>query len=132
MTATAADTMTVASKLVDLCREGKHLEAVQKLYADDVVSIEAFEMPGHEKRLEGKDAVLGKSQWFFDTFEVLGGDIKGPYPFDDGRFTVWMSMDISPKEGPEAGQQTHMEEIGLYRVRDGKISQEEFFYANQG
>ena len=31
-------TQEVALKLVDLCRQGRNMEAIQQLYADDVVS----------------------------------------------------------------------------------------------
>ena len=128
MTTAVPDVMPIATKLCELCREGKHIEAIETLYADNVVSCEPMEMPGHPKKLDGKDAVLGKSQWFFENNEIHGGEIKGPYPFDDGRFAAWMSMDITPKAGPMAGQRIQMEEVCLYTVDNGKIVKEEFFY----
>ena len=117
---TDAATMNVGQQLVDLCNQGRHLEAVETLYADDVVSVEAFEMPGHPKELRGKEAVLGKSKWF-----------KGPYPCADGRFAAWMSMDITPREGPMAGKRLTMEEVCLYYVENGRITREEFFYGGE-
>ena len=36
----------VANQLVALCREGKNLEAVDKLYSPDIVSVEAVDMGG--------------------------------------------------------------------------------------
>ena len=73
-----------------------------------------------------------KSEWFFRANEIHGGEIKGPYPFDDGRFAAWMSMEITPKEGPMAGQRIHMEEVALYHVDGGQIVKEEFFYGAEG
>jgi len=35
------DTMEIARKLVDLCRQGKNMEALDTLFAADVVSVEA-------------------------------------------------------------------------------------------
>jgi hypothetical protein len=39
-------------------------------------------------------------------------------------FTCHMTMDFTPK----GGQRTVMEEICLYKVKDGKIVSEQFFY----
>ncbi len=33
----------IAQELVDMCREGKYMEAIDKLYSDDVVSVEPFD-----------------------------------------------------------------------------------------
>ena len=41
-------TMEIAKKLVDLCRQGKNAEALDTLFADDVVSVEAGVPPGME------------------------------------------------------------------------------------
>lgn len=49
----------IATKLIELCKEGKYLEAVESFYADNVVSIEP---PGIEKDTHGKKAVLDKNQ----------------------------------------------------------------------
>ena len=40
-----SNTLEVGKKLVALCRQGKNLEAVEQLYAPNVVSIEAMSMP---------------------------------------------------------------------------------------
>ena len=61
MTTTVNDTATVGKKLIDLCNAGEHIKAIETLYADNVVSCEAMEMPGHPAVMEGKAAVLGKS-----------------------------------------------------------------------
>jgi hypothetical protein len=48
-------TQEVADKLVQLCREGKNDQAIEDLYADDVVSKEPKESP--MELTEGKEAV---------------------------------------------------------------------------
>lgn len=117
-------TMEIAKKLADLCREGKNLQALDTLYADDVVSIEAVAMPGGPKEVKGLAAVKGKNQWWLDNHEIHSFGVTGPWPHDD-RFIVGFQMDVTEKA---SGRRMKMEEAGLYHVRDGKIMKEEFFY----
>jgi SnoaL-like domain len=119
--------LEVGQKLVALCKEGKFLEAIQELYAPKIVSIEAR---GDEKmpaRMEGIDAVVGKGKWWTENHTVHSSQIQGPFPHGD-RFIVFFSFDVTPKVGPMAGKRFKMEEGGLYTVKDGKVTQEEFFY----
>ena len=114
----------VGDRLVALCREGKNLEAIDTLYADTVVSVEAGDMPGLPRVIEGVEAVRGKTVWWLENHQVHGGDVEGPFPHDD-RFAVYFDMDITPKQ---TGQRMAIKEIGLYTVEDGKVTREEFFY----
>ena len=50
------DTLNVGKKLVELCKKGKNLEAVNTLYAPNVVSVETHSMPNMPARMEGIDA----------------------------------------------------------------------------
>lgn len=120
----------VGQQLVALCREGKNLEAVDALYAEDVVSIEAIEPPGPQfaRETRGRDAVRAKNAWWLDSHEVHGGEVRGPFPHGE-RFAVLFQHEVTPTAGPMAGQRMHMEEVGLYTVEGGKITREEFFYA---
>ena len=123
----ADGTMEVGRKLVELCNQGKNLEAIDTLYSKDVVSIE---VRGDEKmpaRMQGIDAIRGKNQWWLDNHQVHGGETKGPFPHGE-RFIAYMKYDVTPKVGPFAGKRMQFEEAGLYTVRDGKVVQEEFFY----
>ncbi len=122
------DAMDVGTKLVALCNEGKNLEAIKTLYADDVVSVEACEMPGHEKEMSGLEAVTGKTEWWMENHEVHSSEVTGPFPHDD-RFACVFKFDATSKCGPMAGQRMQMEEVGVFTVKNGKISREEFFYA---
>ncbi|HET6251929.1 MAG TPA: nuclear transport factor 2 family protein [Tepidisphaeraceae bacterium] len=121
--------LEVGKELVELCKGGKFLQAVETLYAQNVVSIEAGggskEMPA---RMEGLPAVVAKSKWWEANHTVHGFEVKGPWPHGD-RFIVYFMMDVTPKAGPMAGKRFKMEETGLYTVKDGKVAQEEFFYA---
>jgi ketosteroid isomerase-like protein len=119
--------LDVGRQLVDLCRQGRHLDAVNTLYAPEVVSVEAFGDAHMPQRMEGIDAIRRKNQWWIDNHTIHGGDVEGPYPNGD-RFVVRFRYDATPTSGPRAGQRMKMEEAALYTVRDGKVVQEEFFY----
>ncbi len=121
------DVLEIGQKMVALNKEGKNLEALDTLFAEDVESIEATGDDQMPREMKGLDALRKKHDWFYANNEVHGGDIKGPWPNGD-RFAVVFSYDITPKAGPMAGQRMKMEEVGLYTVAGGKIVKEEFFY----
>jgi hypothetical protein len=129
---TVNDTMAVASELVDLCRQGKERDAIEKLYSPAVVSVEAFAMgPGIPRRVEGIADVLSKADVWESANEVHHRAVEGPYPHDD-RFVVHFKYDITPKMGPMAGQRLTLDETALYTVAEGKVVHEEFFYGMPG
>lgn len=119
----------LGNKLVALCREGKNLEAVETLYANNVVSVEAAEGPGFPRKMEGIEAVTGKAKWWHENSEVHSNEVSGPFPHGDDKFAVVFKMDVTMKP---ANQRNKMEEVGVYTVTDGKISREEFFYSMGG
>jgi ketosteroid isomerase-like protein len=122
-----SDTLTVGKKLVELCREGKNMEAINTLYDANIVSIEAGAMPGTSARSEGIDAIKKKSEWWGANHEVHKGTAEGPFPHGD-RFIVRFTYDVTAKAGPMAGKRFTMDEAALYTVKDGKVVHEEFFY----
>ena len=115
----------VGERLVALCQEGKNVEAINELYAGDVVSVEAVAPPEGERTAEGIEAVLGKNQWWFENHEVHSSAVRGPYPHGEDRFCAVFDFDVTFKP---AGQRFKMEEVAHYTVQDGKIVREEFFY----
>jgi SnoaL-like domain len=122
------DALTVGKKLVSLCRDGKIMEAVETLYSPQIVSIEAVSGgPSMPARMEGLDAIKGKNDWWVKNHEVHSSKAEGPYPHGD-RFIVRFTYDVTAKAGPMAGKRLTLDEAALYTVKDGKISQEEFFY----
>jgi ketosteroid isomerase-like protein len=118
------NTMEIANKLVELCRQGKNTEALETLYADDVVSVEAGAPLGMEREAKGLAAVKDKGKWWKDNHEVHSASVTGPWPHDD-RFVVGFQVDVTFKP---SGKRMQMDEVGLYQVRGGKIVREEFFY----
>ncbi|HWP40078.1 MAG TPA: nuclear transport factor 2 family protein [Tepidisphaeraceae bacterium] len=123
----ANETFEIGRKLVELCNQGRNLEAIEQLYAPTIVSIETHGSPEMPARMQGIDAIRQKNQWWFQNHTIHSGQVQGPWPHGD-RFIVTMKYEITPKAGPMAGQRMTVEEAGLYTVRDGKIVQEEFFY----
>lgn len=116
----------VGRKLVELCREGRNIDAINDLYADDVVSVEAMDPPEGEREVHGVEAVRAKNQWWSANNEVHDASVSGPFPHGDDRFAVHYTFEVTFKP---TGERFPMEEIGVYSVEDGKVVREEFFYA---
>lgn len=127
---TAVSTQEIGAQLVALCSQGQNLEAINTLYADNAVSVEAMECPeeGFDRVMEGIDAIRAKNEWWLENNEVHSGECIGPFPNDD-RFAVLFKYDTTCKK---TNQRMQMEEVALYTVADGKIVREEFFYAMPG
>jgi hypothetical protein len=116
------NTAEVAGKLVQYCREGRNIDAINELYADNIVSKEPkgsnFEL------VEGKEDVLAKNQQWYDMVEeVHSAEISDPI-VTGNFFSVSMEMDVTYKEQGRMG----MDEIAVYEVQDGKIIADQFFY----
>ena len=105
--------------------ESEIRDAIEELYADDVVSTEAQEAPGMTRQVQGKQSVLGKNQWWAENHEVHESHVEGPFPHGDDRFAVIFKYDVTNKPSK---QRYKMEEVGLFQVQNGKIVKEEFFY----
>ena len=95
------DTKEVGEKLVALCREGKNLDAVDTLYANDIVSVEAMAMPDMPAETRGIEGVRGKNVWWLENHDIHSASADGPYPHGD-RFTVKYVYDVTAKAGPNA------------------------------
>jgi len=116
-------TQEVASRLVEMCRQGQNMEALSELYAEHCVS---REMPGMPNVLtEGLTAIKAKSEnWYATVEEFHGGEVSDPVVAGN-YFTCKMSFDITVK-----GQgRSQNEELCIYEVTDGKITSEQFFYS---
>ena len=116
---------TVAGKFMELCNQGKHFEVMRTMYGPEMVSVE-----GDGKETVGKEAVIRKSEVFQGNNAITGQDLRGAFFCGDanassGKFAVYTSITFTPKAGGKS--QTH-EEVGLYTVKNDKITREEFFY----
>jgi SnoaL-like domain len=112
----------IAEAFTALCKAGELDEAGEQFWATDVRSIEPFD--GEAATSVGLDAVRAKGEWWYGAHDVHSVEVYGPYVHGD-QFTVGFVIDVTVKE---SGSRTQMEEVALYTVTDGKISEERFFY----
>ena len=118
-------TQEVANKLVQLCSQGKFEEAGEALYSPDILSVEAGAPPGQSRESKGIDAVRAKGKWWVENHEVHSSKVEGPL-VAGAFFAVTFKLDVTFKPQKRRFQ---MEEVGVYKVENGKIMREEFFYA---
>lgn len=115
-------TQQVADRLVQLCREGKNLQAIDELYADDVISIEPKGHP-HEVTT-GKQNVRKNTQGFDDSVAEMHG-IYASNPIVYGNhFAFTLDIDATYRERGRV----RMGELCVYEVKNGKVVYDEFFY----
>jgi ketosteroid isomerase-like protein len=112
----------IARDLVALCRAGRFEEAGEKHWADDVVSIEP---EGTMEPTHGKDEVRAKDARWAGATEVHRVAVEGPWVNGD-EFVVRFTVEETVKA---TRRRVTVDEVGLYRVKDGKIAEERFFYA---
>jgi ketosteroid isomerase-like protein len=117
-------TKEIADKLVHLCSQGKFQEATEALYSPDIVSMEAGAPPGQSRESKGLAAVKAKGEWWAANHEVHGATVEGPL-VAGSHFAVAFKLDVTFK--PQS-RRFQMEEVAVYKVADGKIVYEEFFY----
>jgi ketosteroid isomerase-like protein len=117
-------TQEVADKLFKLCSEGKFHEAMEALYSPDIVSMEAGAPPGQSREAKGIAAVGAKGEWWTANHEVHSAKVGGPI-VAGAHFAVTFKLDVTFK--PQNRRFT-MEEVAVYKVADGKVVYEEFFY----
>jgi len=116
----------VADEVVELCRQGKNLDAIDRFYAPNVISTEAEEMGGMPREVRGQAAVRAKNEAWVNGTQIHSSEIRGPFPHGEDQFAVFSRYEVTPKK---TGKRTKMEEVGVYTVRNGKIVDEKFFYS---
>jgi hypothetical protein len=110
-------TEEVAKKVVELVRKQAWYEALDTLYDNDIVSVEA-----NAPDSRGKEAVRGKIDWWVNAMQVHAFKASEPFVAHD-RFVVQYDADVTEKESKKRRK---MSEVGVYTVKDGKIVREEF------
>lgn len=115
-------TWDVAKKWHTLCNEGKNLDCINELYAENVTSREMPGMPG--ETISGKQEVWNKNKaWLDNVEEFHSGEISEPIVAGN-HFTTKMTFDVTFKD---RGRQ-QMEELAVFEVKNGKIVSEQFLY----
>jgi hypothetical protein len=110
-------TEEVAKKVVELVRKQAWYEALDALYDDNIVSLEAT---APESR--GKKEVRKKIDWWVNAMEVHSFKASEPFAAHD-RFVVQYDADVTEKESKNRRK---LSEVGVYTVKNGKIVREEF------
>ena len=118
---------SVGEKFVELCRQGKNFDVMRTMYAPDIVSVE-----GDGAETKGQAAVIRKSEQWVEVNDFHGETVQGPF-FSGGtdragQFAVFFTLDITRKA---TGKRLTLEEVGLYTVKNDKITREQFFYAGE-
>jgi hypothetical protein len=116
------NTEEVATKLVEFCRKGEWMKAIDELYGKDIVSVEPRAMENMPAEMRGIDQVRGKTEWWEKNMEVHSAKVGGPFVARD-TFVVQFDVDVTDKASKKRMQ---MSEVGIYTVKDGKVSREEF------
>jgi hypothetical protein len=115
-------TEEVAKKLVELCNRSAYEEAINTFYGKDIVSVEPRAMGDMPAEAKGFDAVSAKTKWWVDNHEVHSAKATGPFVARD-TFVVRFDIDVTDKS---SGQRFQGSEVGIYKVKDGKVMREEF------
>lgn len=116
------NTEQVAGKVVELVRKQAWHEALDTLYDEDIVSVEAGTMDGSSPETRGIDGVRGKVDWWLENMQVHSFTADGPFVAHD-RFVVQYDADVTDKNSKKRMQ---LSEVGVYTVKNGKIVREEF------
>ena len=111
---------TVAKQFVDLCNQGKNFDAMHSMYAPTIVSVE-----GDGSETSGKGTVIKKSEVWQGKNTVQGEKVRGPFFNGPDQFAVYYTFEVTPKS---TGKRITLEEVGVYTVKDDKITREQFFY----
>jgi len=128
--------MKTGTALAAHCNAGTESEALDTLYAEDCVSVEALAMPeGPEegkmgREANGLDAIRAKHEWWYANNEEHSSNTDGPYFYGDDTFYLIFDMDITDKT---SGDRMQMREVGRYQIDgEGKVCREEFSYPPMG
>ncbi len=111
----------VGKALVEMFNKGQLSEIEEMFWSPKVCSTEGY---GVSMTWKGRKAVQAKNAEWMGTHKVHSASAEGPFVGATG-FAVKFKMDI--EETPN-GKRQAMDEVGVYRVKNGKIVEEEFMY----
>jgi hypothetical protein len=116
-------TQQIASRLAELCSQGKFEAAQQELFADNAVSIEQQATPDFPKETKGLKNIIEKGhKWEANVEQVHSCSASKPLVAGNA-FALTLSLDVTMK----GRGRMKMEEVCVYEVKDGKIASEQFF-----
>jgi hypothetical protein len=122
-TAERSEAMTirsVANQFVELCNQGRNFDVMRTMYAPDVISVES---DGAET--VGQGPVIRKSEIWQEHNGILSEQVRGPFFNGPDQFAVHFTFEVTRRA---TGQRVTIEEVGVYTVKNEKITREQFFY----
>lgn len=123
MSETRPTTAEIAADFTALWLAGNFCAAGEKYWADDVVSIEPRDLPdGTSAVCRGIEAVRTRVLSWVATHGIEDLSIDGPLITGD-HFALFADMLIV-----HAGRSKPHSRIAVFKVRDGRIVEERFFY----
>lgn len=116
-------TNQIASRLVELCRQGQFETAQKELFAKDAMSIEPNASPAFDKETKGLSAIMEKGKKWENMVESMNKlEVSEPMVASNS-FACTMHMDVTMKNK----EHWDMTELCTYTIKDGKIVTEQFF-----
>ena len=118
-------TQEVANKIVANCKSGDFESNYSNYYADDVVSYEPHDNAfGVEPQLEGLKAITERARQFHTLIEkVISKTVSEPIVAGEF-FTFRICQEFQLK----GMGYLKLDELCMFRVKNGKIIREEYFY----
>jgi hypothetical protein len=116
-------TQQIATRLAELCNQGKFEAAQTELFADDAVSIEqegSAEMPKETKGL--RNIIEKGHRWEAGIEKVHSCSASKPLVAGNA-IAMTLALDVTMK----GRGRMKLEEVCVYEVKDGKIASEQFF-----
>lgn len=116
----------VGQRLIALTTADKDAQALDELYADNVVSVEADGSDGTPDVFEGIEAVREKHAWWNSVAAMHEVTAEGPYAAaDDNQLAIKFCMDVTMMDPEtEKPNRAQMTEMGIFTVENGKIVRE--------
>lgn len=118
-------TEEVGAKVADLVRRQEYEKAIDTIYADDIVSIEAHGHEGMPAEMRGIENVRGKTQWWVTNMQVHSIGVSEVFAAHD-KFVLRYDVDVTDKTSQK---RMKMSEVAIYTVANDKIVREEFLPA---
>ena len=110
----------LAKEFVELCNQGKNFDVMRAMYAPNIVSVE-----GDGGETAGKEPVIKKSEIWQSNNTIHSEQVRGPFFNGPNQFAVYYTFEVTPKS---TGKRVALEEVGVYTVKDDKITREQFFF----
>ncbi len=115
------DVREMAADYAAMVAAGQMDQAALRYWSDELVTREA--MPGDMAETHGKAQAVAKAEGWYANHEIHGFRSEGPFVNGD-TFLLLMELDVTPK----GGERMHIREIVGYRVAEGKVVEERYYY----